>query len=106
MIDSATGKQWILDRYSITPSNFPMSGESNPLGLALPREATLYSCDSAQQSIRAIDTKRYKTYTVAGSGAWMHEDGIGTAASIKEPFFCDWDRAVRSNRYVSVHHCH
>jgi sugar lactone lactonase YvrE len=65
-----------------------------PIGLALSAdEKTLYVCDTGNQRIRAIDTASGNTCTLAGSGKPENVDGIGTAASIAAPQYCDWDRA-------------
>jgi sugar lactone lactonase YvrE len=87
-----------------------MDGDANtsrfyyPYGFALSADvATLYVCDEGTRRIRVIDVASATTRTLAGSGEDMHEDGIGTAASIKWPLLCDWDRASDVEPFTSLY---
>jgi hypothetical protein len=61
-----------------------------------------YVCDSGNNRIRAVDTTSGDTRTVGGSGELKHTEGIGTAASIYFPRFCDWDRASGIEPFTSL----
>jgi hypothetical protein len=97
MIDSITGAQNILcgrPKATDFADGNADTGRFDPTGLALSvDEKTLYVCDMKNNRIRAIDTASGVMRTVAGSGSQNNASGIGTAASIDRPRFCNWDRA-------------
>ena len=74
---------------------------SNPMGIALDSEGTIYTADSQNNLIRKINSKGIVT-TLAGSGKTGNEDGKGEEASFFYPTALTVDK--KGNVFVADTH--